>query len=131
MSAHLSIFHVGVGLINFIFINYCPPIFEPQTPSIDCFTIGTWLNLRVKRKWLISQLRKKHSCLCFYCAKNLTELENESKKANISVCQKSCSIAFLLYQSHLLFMDHVTNEHPGSFYFLRAIRILRIIQRQK
>ena len=101
MSAHLSIFHVGIGLINFIFINYCPPIFEPRMPSIDCFTIGTWLNLRVKQKRLISQLRKKHSCLYFYCAKNLTEFESETKKANISVCQKSCSIAFLLYQSHI------------------------------
>ena len=101
MSAHLSIFHVGIGLINFLFINYCPPIFEPRMPSIDCFTIGTWLNLKVKRKRLISQLRKKHSCLYFYCAKNLTEFESESKKANISVCQKSCCIAFLLYQSHI------------------------------
>ena len=58
MSAHLSIFHVGIGLLNFIFINYCPPIFEPRMPSIDCFTIGSWLNLRVKQKRLISQLRK-------------------------------------------------------------------------
>ena len=34
-------FHAGIGLLNFIFINYCPPIFEPRMPSIDCFTIGT------------------------------------------------------------------------------------------